>query len=132
MWTTDGYCIESYVNHEVLSAAVSEVHPKSAALAATPKTRNPLKGITKPDKVRISLTVCQATAEPDLDVLDLRERLNEVVSFIRISRTYDVRHEPVVAAARRSVRVSRWKSKASPKRSYSNWFEGPTYTGPHD
>jgi predicted ATPase len=89
MWTTDGYCIENYVEYTTLSAAVKTVHP-TANLREQPKTKNPLQALKKPDKVRIALAIAQQEAPPNVDVLDLRQRVEELVAFIQRGRGQEI------------------------------------------
>jgi hypothetical protein len=94
-WVTAGREVENYIPHQVLQNAVKTAHPK--------KYRSPHKGsrfdhslyyyrekddgsesrsIDKDaDKVKVAKLV--VVEPPDLEILDLDERLKELVSFIR-------------------------------------------------
>jgi hypothetical protein len=99
-WITSGYTIENYVEHGLLEAAVRDVHPGVERLDDVTSTHDPLanvvrddgRPVTQLDKVAIALGVC--THPADLDVLDLRERVTEVVRFIHESPS-----EPVTPIA---------------------------------
>ena len=90
-WITSGYTIENYIDPDVLEAAVREVHPSAAKLSDRRSTADPLAHVTKEngellervDKVAVALAATATDA--DLQILDLKERINELVSFIRAS-----------------------------------------------
>ncbi|HSD38546.1 MAG TPA: AAA family ATPase [Rhodocyclaceae bacterium] len=88
-WITEGREIENYVSKELMSEALAECYP--ARFASRSKTGQydyvlPFKskeGVTvkEVDKVRVAKTVC--TKPANLDVLDLRDRVSELVALIR-------------------------------------------------
>ncbi|MDX0116817.1 AAA family ATPase [Sinorhizobium meliloti] len=90
-WVTDGREIENYIPKDVLTAAVSVTHTKAVSLASEDRRfGKPLdytvSGKAEPitegfDKVRIAKTACESPA--DFDVLDLGERVDELVRYIR-------------------------------------------------
>jgi hypothetical protein len=88
-WTTEGYTIENYITSDALLAAVKEVHPSVVKLHEPAKNRDPLlrlrrrngSELKKTDKVAIAMTVSEQS--PNLDVLDLRQRIAELVEFLR-------------------------------------------------
>ena len=98
-WITKGREIENYVEHALLQRAVSEVHSgnygkpskggtyehalyfRSKSKPAKGRSKAlPSKLITDVDKVRVARRVCER--EADLSVLDLRERITELVDLI--------------------------------------------------
>jgi AAA ATPase domain len=99
-WITKGREIENYVKHDELQAAVREIYgeaydkPAAGGLydhalyfeRKTPKKRR--KGIPTSetierdvDKVKVAKAICRVPA--DLDVLDLRKRIESLVEFIQ-------------------------------------------------
>jgi hypothetical protein len=90
-WVTKGREIENYIEHAALQNAVKAVH--SASYGQPSKVglyehalyyvrKDSQNDIMKTiDKVKVAKAVCEQP--PDLDVLDLRERLQEVVGMIR-------------------------------------------------
>lgn len=98
-WITKGREIENYIDHKVLQQAVAEVHSSTYgkpskggqfdhALVFRTKAK-PGKGPRKAeasrleksvDKVRVAKKVCERDA--DLSVLDLRDRIKELVAMI--------------------------------------------------
>jgi hypothetical protein len=99
-WLTEGREIENYVLHSELQAAVAEVYKTSYVKASKGNKfdhalyfrRRKTKGAEgsevagefwekNVDKVKVAHTVC--TNGANLDVLDLRERVDELVAMIR-------------------------------------------------
>jgi hypothetical protein len=92
-WVTKGREIENYVEHEVLQAAVASVHPATYASAADGgpfdqalhfKRAKPTDGQqveTNVDKIKVARAITEA--EANLNVLDLEERINDLVAFIQ-------------------------------------------------
>lgn len=95
VWITAGREIENYIDHNTLQSAVEVVH---ATIYAKPHKggqfdhalyffRKTTEGIpSKPEKIVNKVEVSRKVAEkgdPDLDILDLRERLDELIDFIR-------------------------------------------------
>lgn len=93
-WLTKGREIENYIDHTILQAAVKESYPQlyGSAEAGGPfdhalrfrRARGAKGGNTvqtEIDKVRVARLVCQH--EPNLQVLDLKTRVNELVKMIR-------------------------------------------------
>jgi len=89
-WVTKGREIENYVDHALLQSSVAEAHSKTYgrpskggpyeyALHYKRKDNNRVEGSV--DKVKVAKIVCEEP--PNLDVLDLRERLDELVAMIR-------------------------------------------------
>jgi hypothetical protein len=88
MWITAGRTIENYVAPELLQAAVREVHPSvdhldftgeefEDALRAIKSDGTPLASIDK-----VALAQAAVVRGLSLDVLDLSERLTELIAFI--------------------------------------------------
>ncbi|MGW7403435.1 AAA family ATPase [Streptomyces sp. NPDC054833] len=89
-WITDGYTIENYVPHDVLRAAVAEVHPKAKPLAwKGEKWENPLSLTNKdgksavPDKNKIARKVCERWDTPLAGNSGLEKMVRRCVDFIR-------------------------------------------------
>jgi hypothetical protein len=98
-WITKGREIENYIPHQHLQAAVKEVHEGLYVSPANnggaldhalhfTRVRSTRRSPSDDDltyrdidKVKVAKKVCEDT--PDLSVLDLRERLNELVAFVR-------------------------------------------------
>jgi hypothetical protein len=98
-WVTAGREIENYVDHQTLHEAIKivygDVYDKPLASTkyshalhfkrTTPKKmKNGAQGTlieTEVDKVRVARQVCSSS--PNLDILDLRKRVEEIVSLIR-------------------------------------------------
>ncbi len=95
IWVTAGREVENYISGEVLQDALKKCHPR--IYLSSGKTglydhsfyffrqnpKNPSQKVTYKDgdKVGAASIVCQLDA--DLDVLDLRQRVDEVVRMIR-------------------------------------------------
>ncbi len=99
-WVTKGREIENYIPSEILHSALQELYPKVyAGQASTGEfehalyfRRSPSPGEsvsiadnieTKTDKVKIARLICQRSA--NLDVLDLREQMQNLVQFIKLA-----------------------------------------------
>lgn len=90
-WITQGYTIENYLKPAALESAVRKVHPAVRRIANTRRSVDPLahlvrsngKPFSRVDKVAIALEVTQSPA--DFGVLDLEDRITELVDFIRAS-----------------------------------------------
>ena len=94
-WITAGREVENYVNGEKLQAVLKELHPKlykepSATgqydhafyfLRDDPKNSGEQLTYKDGDKVGAAILVCQEP--PNLDMLDLRVRLEELIQMIR-------------------------------------------------
>lgn len=101
-WVTAGREIENYIPHETLQGAVKNVHSKVyGSQHKNGRFEHALyfkrvggdgqsgKAIVKDvDKVRVAQRVCQTAA--DLSCLDLRNRLVELISFIRKANGLEV------------------------------------------
>lgn len=84
-WITDGYTIENYVPREKLQQAVSAVHTKRVLTGNSTKWSNPLaKEEGKAfDKVAIARAAAKLIGPDDLNTLDLKAKINRVVSFVQ-------------------------------------------------
>jgi predicted ATP-dependent endonuclease of OLD family len=90
-WITKGREIENYIPPEILLTAVKSVHPSAIDLISTGqydhalefRTSQTRKSTTKTDKVKVAHKVSEHQA--NLDVLDLKMRINALVNFIRSS-----------------------------------------------
>lgn len=89
-WITNGREIENYLVPEQVKSAVSAVHPAATARLSTGKYDSVLlmtgsrgKQISA-SKVAVARHISERFI-PDLDVLDLRKRINAVLQFIRES-----------------------------------------------
>lgn len=89
-WITDGYTIENYVPHDVLCAAVAEVHPRAKPMTWTGgEWENPLsltnnKGESiSPDKNKIARKVCEQWGDPLSGDRRLKKMVQQFVQFIR-------------------------------------------------
>jgi hypothetical protein len=88
-WITEGYTVENYVAADTLLAAARSVHPVVHSMKSPRKNRDPLRCLIRQngseiksvDKVAIALAVSEMA--PDLDQLDLRQRLDDLVDFLR-------------------------------------------------
>lgn len=87
-WITAGYTIENYIATNRLLQAVQQVHPSVAAITDPSARVDPLtclqrqngETLATADKVAIALAVVDQPA--DLDVLDLRDRIEELATFL--------------------------------------------------
>lgn len=97
-WITKGREIENYVRPELLHSALKELHPKlysrphkvgrydHAFYFVKKNARSPDTEVyTAGDKVGVALHVAAKPAE--LDILDLRERINALVAMIRAANS---------------------------------------------
>lgn len=84
-WITKGYTIENYVPHELLSAAVNDVHGittlAEASLYQNPLDREHTRRVSV-NKVRIARRVVAAWP-PDVWPLDLREQVLGIVRMVQ-------------------------------------------------
>jgi predicted ATPase len=97
-WVTKGREIENYIDHALLQSAVRQTHPSTYKSPANsggahshalhfklvrPRRRKGSQSDleTKVDKVKVAKVVCEAPA--DLEKLDLRDRVIEIVEMIR-------------------------------------------------
>jgi predicted ATP-dependent endonuclease of OLD family len=97
VWITAGREIENYIEHATLQLAVEKIHAKAYekphkggqfdhALHFWRKDvdGSKLKVEEKVNKVEVSRKVVEID-KPNLDILDLKERLDELINFIRIA-----------------------------------------------
>jgi AAA domain, putative AbiEii toxin, Type IV TA system len=89
-WVTKGREIENYIDHTLLQSAVAEAHPDTYGKpskgglynhALHYKRKDNSRDEVSVDKVKVAKIVCDQS--PNLDVLDLRERVDELVAMIR-------------------------------------------------
>lgn len=87
-WVTAGREIENYINESALSSALSTVYPTFANVEKIGRFEQRLsfkdsKGTTRTnvDKIRVAREVCAGSV--DWSVLDLKERVSEVVNRIK-------------------------------------------------
>lgn len=97
VWITKGREIENYVDHGALQAALKALHPriykapcKSGAYdhAFYFERKNPAGVYTEGNKVGAARIIAESGA--DLDVLDLRDRITELVQLIRSASGMEV------------------------------------------
>ena len=86
-WVTQGREIENYVAPRILEDAVKTVCPKAIGLVATRQYSDCLRYKQKGGKVgdvheKVKLAREVANREPNLDVLDLRRKIKQLVEFI--------------------------------------------------
>lgn len=93
VWVTKGREIENYIKHDKLQRAVAEVHSRNYSEPAEGgaydhalhfKDRSGTR-IKQIDKVAVAKRVCSEDA--DLEVLDLKKRIGEVVTLIKSANT---------------------------------------------
>jgi hypothetical protein len=102
-WITSGYTIENYIDPDVLEAAVRDAHPSAERITSKSSSVDPLANVVtgdgeplkRVDKVAVALAVC--TQPPNLDPLDLRDRVKELADFISESAREPATALPVVA-----------------------------------
>ncbi len=93
VWITKGREIENYIDHSALQEAIQTRHPKLYEAAADGGTYNHAfffktengDVYKKPDKVGVAKLVCEQPA--NLDMLDLQERISELVKMIEAANS---------------------------------------------
>lgn len=88
-WVTNGREIENYIESNILEEAIKRLYPDAKALAYKGniyKHALHFKADSGPvrkdaDKVKVAHEVCRTV--PNLDVLDLRSRMTQLLTFIR-------------------------------------------------
>jgi predicted ATP-dependent endonuclease of OLD family len=86
-WVTAGREIENYVPADIIDSAIKKAHPSAASVpeitrfSEAPKYQDKQGELRDADKIKVAKAV--ADMEPCLDCLDLREKMGELVSFIR-------------------------------------------------
>jgi len=85
-WVTAGYTIENYVPQSILEASVRATY-RSATFGEIARYENPLtspivNGVTNPDKLRIARHAAGLWSADSEWPLDLRRRIEELVTFI--------------------------------------------------
>ena len=87
-WVTKGREIENYVDPDVYRTALNQIHPSKQGL---PKSFEPYdlvsRSKTRIDKVRVAREVCNSPA--DWERLDLRDRVQELLDFVRRANQID-------------------------------------------
>ncbi|WP_214514649.1 ATP-dependent endonuclease [Rhodococcus sp. WY5] len=97
-WVTDCYTVENYVEPEILKAAVAKEHP-GATYTSVGQWTNPLpsvKGKAQFDKIAIARTVSSMLIVDHLGRFDLKERVDQLVEFVRSANGNSVAPEPEV------------------------------------
>lgn len=92
-WITDGKEIENYIDRNILESSAKAIHPNIDTINCRTKYDDPLNGLTKTkskvtiDKIKLAHEVVKKPVS--LDVLDLRENVEKLVDFIRLSNRLD-------------------------------------------
>ncbi len=91
-WITKGREIENYIAPDKLKAVIQELHPGATEIGGTGEYADCMQfkkpgsdGFKQADKVKVARKV--AAQAPDLDVLDLRTKVRELVAFIEKSNS---------------------------------------------
>lgn len=92
-WITDGQEIENYIDRNVLEKSAKELYQNIDSINYRTKYDDPLNGLTKTkakveiDKIKLAHAIVKNPV--NLDVLDLRENVEKIVDFIRLSNRLD-------------------------------------------
>jgi len=94
-WITEGRVIENYIPNDLLERAVKNAHKQVLKLESLGKYDNPLESPEvssgsadfKVDKVKVAKEVVKEIAQ--LDVLDLNEKVEKIVGFVREANGMD-------------------------------------------
>ncbi len=90
-WVTDGREIENYIPPDQLRAAITTKCPKSKLLTNLGRYDNCLKirsrsgKETQAPKVEVARYITSNYEQPDFNILDLKQRMNKLIEFIRES-----------------------------------------------
>jgi len=97
-WVTQGREIENYIPTEIRENAIKQVHRNAARLSGPGIFNHGLRFLREdgeternPDKVAIAKIITELP--PNLDVLDLRERVTQLVDFIHHANGYRERKQ---------------------------------------
>jgi hypothetical protein len=94
-WITAGREIENYIDPAMLEGAVKKIHPTAARLQNKGDYDNRLKVVRSEgetpdlqvDKVKVAKEI--ANSQANFEILDLKERVGELVQFIRSANGLD-------------------------------------------
>jgi len=92
-WITAGREIESYIDRNILEAVAKELHPSIDSIPCRTKYDDPLNGLTKTnakvivDKIKLAHNIVQNPV--NWEILDLREKSEALIDFIRTSNRLD-------------------------------------------
>jgi len=92
-WITAEREIENYIDRNIIETAVKEIHPSVDSISCRTKYDDPLNGFTKTkakvlvDKIKLAHKVVQNPV--NWDILDLREKSENLVDFVRVSNRLD-------------------------------------------
>lgn len=89
-WVTEGREIENYLGPELVRVAIEEIHPSATVNSTFDKFENVLTISTRSGKTTQASKVAIAASlvksgPPDFARFDLKQRVNEVVAFIKAS-----------------------------------------------
>ncbi len=96
-WITAGREIESYIDRNILEAVAKELHPSIDSVPCRTKYDDPLNGLTKTkakfaiDKIKLAHKIVQNPV--NWEILDLREKTESLVDFIRVSNRLERKFE---------------------------------------
>lgn len=83
-WITQGRTIENYLNADLLKKAVKKSHPTLIYSPPKDEFDDPLNlSKSKPNKVKIAHNYVELDVNPDLGTMDLKDRVNELIEFIK-------------------------------------------------
>jgi len=95
-WVTKGREIENYLNFDKLEESVKAVHPSASSLVSKGEWTNLLeykksgsKEKRMANKVKVARHYIKSNPA-DLSALDLKERMNQLVGFIRTANGYEI------------------------------------------
>jgi hypothetical protein len=82
-WVTHGYTVENYIPVDVLSSAISIVHPRKGKgiQANSDRWANPLASVESPDKPKIAKKVVELWPNSLID-RELSKKVHELIQFI--------------------------------------------------
>jgi len=99
-WITAGREIENYIDRNILEVAAKDLHLSIDSIICRTKYDDPLNGVTKTkskvtvDKIKLAHKIVQNPV--NWEILDLRERSEALVDFVRISNRLGRKFTPVV------------------------------------
>ncbi len=92
-WITNGREIENYLDRTIIEKGIREIHPSVTKLKYRTKYDDPLNSLTESsakvevDKVKLAHKI--VTNPVNLEILDLKEKTQLLVDFIRLSNHLD-------------------------------------------
>jgi predicted ATP-dependent endonuclease of OLD family len=91
-WITEGREIENYIDSDIFKKAATKISGKDGSVFLTEEYDDRMTYIVdnksrELNKIKLAREVCKES--PNLDILDLRDRINELIKFVEAANCFE-------------------------------------------